>query len=75
MIGSMNSNKIYPNNSEINSNSLKSSLEEEEDEHSQKRAGDSFEFDELFDLNGPNFWYEFKILFSLLSFFLTFDLF
>jgi hypothetical protein len=32
------------------------SIPSEMDEHSQKRAGDSFELDELFDLNGENFW-------------------
>lgn len=58
MLGSV---KVYPQRQQSLKISVPSSnaIEEEDDEHSQKRAGDSFELDELFDLNGADFWFEF----------------
>jgi hypothetical protein len=49
------SGKVYPQNPNL-SLSIPSSTAGEENHHG-KKAGDAFELDELFDLNGENFWY------------------
>jgi hypothetical protein len=57
IVGSSSTGKVYPQNPNLNLSIPSSNpLEEEE---GAKKAGDSFELDELFDLNGANFWSDF----------------
>jgi hypothetical protein len=49
-VGTATNGRVHPQKQQI------SIPEMEDDEHGQKRAGDAFELDELFDLNGENFW-------------------
>ena len=67
--------KVYPgSNNGSNSPQQQLQLQQQKAEQAtnEKHAGDSFELDELFDLNGETFWF-FKFIYKILFFFIEFE--